>query len=303
MRRSTPCAPARGAIRTVALLLGWLWVVATVGACGRSGADPQHTSTRPERIVSQVVTSDEILWELGDEVRARVAGVSIMADDPTYSGVANSWPSSVPRVPGTSEALVAARPDLVIVASFTSPETRALLERSGIPTLLLDRFEGFADYRARVRRIAARVGAPRHARRVIERFDARLDEVRFQPIERPGVVSLIGDLVAGRNTTFDDVATAAGYRNLAAEHGIEGHRSVGLEEVVSWNPEFVVVDCPTEPCAEREAEIATIPGLSGTTAGRRAQIVAVPPRFLFSTGIDMLETVRILATRHPEASR
>src|SRR5690606_372695 len=131
MRRSTPCAPARGAIRTVALLLGWLWVVATVGTCGRSGADPQHTSTRPERIVSQVVTSDEILWELGDEVRARVAGVSIMADDPTYSGVANSWPSSVPRVPGTSEALVAARPDLVIVASFTSPETRALLERSG----------------------------------------------------------------------------------------------------------------------------------------------------------------------------
>ncbi len=41
----------------------------------------------PQRIVSQTLLSDEILWDLGPQVRAHVIAVSKLADDPRYSSV------------------------------------------------------------------------------------------------------------------------------------------------------------------------------------------------------------------------
>jgi ABC-type Fe2+-enterobactin transport system substrate-binding protein len=115
MSPTTTSMRKREALGAVALVC--LWFLCIVGGCGRTEADTKPTLRhRPQRIVSQVVTSDEILWGLGSDVRARVAGVSSMADDPTYSGVAHTWPQTVARIAGTSEALVAASPDLVIVA-------------------------------------------------------------------------------------------------------------------------------------------------------------------------------------------
>lgn len=252
--------------------------------------------------MSQVVDADEILWHLGPEARERVVGISKMADDARYSGIAGVWPDTVDRVPGSSEALLAAKPDLVIVSEFSVAETRALLEASNVPTLVLEGFDGFDDYRRRVSMIGESMHLQDQAKRLVSEFDAKLAELRRR-VERsaPAVVSWIEGNVAGTGTTFHDVASAAGLRNLAAEKGVAGHRNVPLEQVVAWDPEAVVTICGTGECEKTAADLAARPGWSATQAARSERIMAIPGPILLSPGRGMLQAVERLRALH-EAS-
>ena len=46
----------------------------------------------------------------------------------------------------------------------------------------------------------------------------------------------------GKNTIENDVLTLAGYRNLAAEMGIEGFKQISMEKLVIQQPDVVMID-------------------------------------------------------------
>ena len=270
-------------------------LVLAMAACG--GADRSATAGVPQRIVSQTVDGDETLWALGEDVRARVVGVSRMADDRRYSTVADVWPASVPRIPGTSEALVAAQPDLVIIAEFSAAETRALLQHAGITTLALEGYDGFEDYRERVRAMAKAVGDPDGGTALVAEFDAKLHAVSSPATnDAPGIVSWVDGNVPGKGTTFDEQARAAGFRNLPAEHGFTGHQRVGLEQVVAWDPQYIVVHCGEDDCASAAKAFAASPGIASTRAGRHGRILAIESSLLLTTSARMTDVVERLRT-------
>lgn len=274
------------------------WVTAACGG-GSTRATDSAASGQP-RIASQVVLADEVLWDLGPTVRAQVVAVSAMADDPRYSRVVGRWPPELPRAAGTSEALLALVPTLVVLASFTAPETRRLLEQAGLRMLVLDRFDGFDDYRGNVRAIAAAVGAAAEGKRVVAEFDARLAALRLEPRERPRIVSWNEGSVPAAGTTFDDAAEAAGWVNLPAHEGRRGHLQLGVEQLVAWDPDAIVVPCDEAECAAAAAELATRPGLRATRAAREGAVIGVPSHALYSTGAAMLDVVQRLRDAHPE---
>jgi len=288
--------------------LGALGLLPLASACGRRAA-PTGTTADGPRVASQTVLADEVLWDLGQAVHPMVVAVSPMADDPRYSRVAGRWPSAVPRAAGTSEVLLALQPTLVILASFTAPETLRLLAQAGLPTLVLDRFDGFEDYRANVRAIAAAVGAAEAGERVVAEFDGRLATLRLQPAVRPRVVSWNEGSVPAASTTFDDIAQAAGFVNLPAQEGRRGHLQVSLEQLVAWDPDVIVASCGpasagdeagAAACREAAAELAERPGLRATQAAREGAVIGVPSSALYSTGAGMLDAVERLRDAHPE---
>jgi iron complex transport system substrate-binding protein len=299
---------ARWSRRRVLLASG----LSPLWACGER-APRAITTDGPPRVASQIVLADEVLWDLGPDVRATVIAVSPMADDPRYSRMAGIWPPEVPRAAATSEALLALAPTLVILASFTAPETRHLLEQAGLRTLVLARFEGFADYRANVRAIAAAVYAPEAGERSISAFDARLATLHIDPPVRPRVISWNEGSVPGAGTSFDDVAVAAGFTNLAAEAGRRGHVQVSLEQLVAWDPDVLVVPCdaeggdhegpPNRACADAAAELTDRPGLRALRAVREGAVIGVPSHELYSVGAGMLDTVQRLRDAHPGGQR
>jgi ABC-type hemin transport system substrate-binding protein len=284
--------------RSTMALLSCL-LVALLGGC--RDRDRAEAAGFPQRIVSQTVVSDEILWELGDDVRRRVVGVSRMADDPTYSGVAGVWPSSVSRVPGSSEALVAVRPDLVVLAEFTAAETKALLEHSGVATLELEGFDGFSAFSQHVRLVADSVGAPQQGEALVARFDQMLATHRVSPEPgAPTVVSWVEGMVAGADTTFDDQVRAAGLVNAAARHGVRGHRAVPIEQLTTWDPDIIVISCQGDCDAARLRTLAT-PGIAATKAAREGRLLPLQSRLLYSTGLGMIEVVKALRDRERDA--
>lgn len=263
-------------------------------ACARPTAAPAQAATR---VVSQVVFADEVLFELGPDARARVVGVSAMADDPRYSAVADRWPAEVARIGGGVEAIVAATPDLVVLADFSAAETRAALAGLHIPTLTLSRFDGFADYRTHVHELAAAVGATAAGADAIAAFDRRLAALRRAPRADATVVSWQEGSTAAAHTIFADEAEAAGMVVLAAEHGLVGHAPLALEQLVAWDPAYIVVPCDAAPCEAVAAEFGARAGVAATRAARAGQVIAAPSHLLYSTGPGMLDMVELLVGR------
>ena len=256
------------------------------------------------RVLSLTVLSDEILWALGPETRARVVGLSVMADDPRYSRVAGLWPAEVPRLAVTSEGLLARDPDLVVIASFTSPEIKALLTSQRVRLLEFDSFTGFADYRAHLRALASAVDAAPVGERAVAELDARLTALATR---RPAITAITavswGDgYAATGGTTFADIAAAAGLVNLPERAGLSGHVPVAMEQLVAWDPEVIVISCPAaapdDPaCAAAEAAFAAGPGLAATRAARQRGVIAIPARDLGSTGEGMVVAAELLQAR------
>ncbi|MDC0715453.1 ABC transporter substrate-binding protein [Nannocystis bainbridge] len=285
-------------------MLRGLPVLFALSACTGAPAPAPETGDAPaHRIVSQTILSDEVLWALGPAAQARVVGVSALADDPRYSGVAGVWPPATPRRALTSEGLLALAPDLAVIASFTSPEVRELLTSHGVRLLEFTRFTGFADYRSHVRQLAAAVEDPAAGERLIADLDGRLARLAARrPAIRLAAVSWGDGHAAAAGTSFDDVAEAAGLSNMAKEKGLEGHVPVALELMVSWDPPVIVTGCPApEPddpaCRAAEAAVAALPGVRATAAARGGRIFAVPARALASTGEGMARAAEILQDR------
>lgn len=287
-------------LRIAASIVCSLWMLAAVSGCQKPPAATDAGT--PQRIVSQTIDTDEILWGLGPTVRARVVGVSKLTDDVRYSPNPGRWSDEVPRVPGNSEALIAANPDLVLIASFSAAETRALLEQTGITTLKLSAYSGFDDYRKRVRRVAKAVQAPDQGERLVAEFDRKLKVARsavsaLSSAQQPTIVSWISGGVAGKGTSFDDIAQAGGYRNLAAVHDVQGYKTISLEQLMTWAPDYIVIQCGLHDCARREHEFSARPGIVALAAAREGHIIAVPGAILSAAGPTMLEASKRLADR------
>ena len=292
---------SRSPIRSLALLA--LSTLAILDGCGRAStaAEAKTEDTPPAgiRIASRTVLADEVLWDLGPEVRGRVLAVSPMADDARYSLVADRWPQAAPRLGQNPEELLALGPGLVILASFSNVEYRAAIEGK-VELLVLDDFSGFAGYRENLSRIGAAVGAPEAAAALREDFDRELAaiEARRPPLaageERPDIVAWSYGNVAGAHTSFDDAATAAGFRNRAALEGIDGHRNLGHEQLVAWNPRWLVIGCGELSCDEARAALAAEPGLGHLAAIEEGRVIAVPPPYLGTVGAGLLELARKL---------
>jgi iron complex transport system substrate-binding protein len=276
-----------------------IWLAALALACGPSERPPPPTA--PARIVSQAVLADEILWALGPSVRSRVVGVSRMVDDGRYSPIAGVWPEDVARVDSRAEAVLAHAPELVILASFSAAETRTMLERAGVALVTIERMDGFADYRQAVRAVGRGVGDPDAAERLVADFDARLDRLERAPEhDAPALLGWNDGNIAGAGTTFDDETRAAGGRNVASERGVTGHARISTEQLLAWDPEWLVVPCGELPCGEAERAITDHALLGVLGAARERRVVAVPSRVLYSTGAQMLDVVEILRTRTEE---
>lgn len=271
------------------LLFATVAIAAT--ACSRDSGSAHERTGPPRKIVSRTVFADELLWAMGPEVQVRVVGLSPMADDARYSRVAGEWPTSTPRLGSNPEELLALAPDLVILASFSDIEYRAAVEDK-VEVLVLDDFDGFDGFRTNLERVGRAIGAPEKATELRAAFDegvAALEAARPPEGARPTIVAWEYGYVAGASSTFDDVAVAAGFRNLASERGISGHRKIDAEELIAWEPEWLVIGCGEQSCDAAKAGLREQPGIRHMSAVTEDRVIAIEPPYLASTGQAMIE--------------
>ncbi len=264
-------------------------------------------AARPERIVSQTLATDEILFDLlgAESVQAgrrpgldRLVGVSPFARDPAYSNVAALAAAHPAPAVQSAEEVLRLRPDLVFVASYSRAEVVELLGASGAPVYRFTGFDTFDDISANILRVGAAVGAEAPAAELVERMKARLAavEVRRRGRPRPRVLSYSpGGASAGRGTMFDDIVRWAGGVNEAAARGIDGFPKLSAEQVLAWDPDVLVAGYLDGERDSVEQRLRANPAIAATRAARSNRIVYIHSRSLLAVSHHVAGAVEALA--------
>ena len=251
----------------------------------------------PARVVAGSVLAARVVQAV--DPWDRLVAVHELARDPGFSLVADEA-SGLPTVGASPEQLLSARPDLVVVDAFTRAETLALLAAADVPVVRTADPRGFDDIGANVRRIGEvthlAAAADRLARAMQQRLAAIRDAGRDLPPWR--VLSLDGALhTYGRGSLFDAVVTAAGARNVAAEHGVGPFRKLDVEEVLSWRPDAIVLSLPPDGEPGTPEWLRQMPGMQLLPCVAKGRLVFVPGALLGTTSHRLVDAVELLQRR------
>lgn len=249
----------------------------------------------PQRIVSQTLGADEILFSLVPP--GRLVGLSSLSRDPKYSNVVERARKHAAPSVETAEDILRLKPDLIFVATYSRAETVELLAATGAPVYRLANFDDIAGVKQSIRAVGEAVGEEAAAARVVADMEARLAAVAARRAGRPTprVLSYSDGFTAGRGTTFDDIVRHAGGVNEAAARGVEKFPKLSTEQVLAWNPDVIVSGfLPGEEEALR-ARLLSASGVAQTTAARKRQIVLIEARRLLAVSQYMVDAVEKLA--------
>jgi iron complex transport system substrate-binding protein len=121
----------------------------------------------------------------------------------------------------SAEEVLINGPDLILTDTFTTPQMRNLLARSGARVVEVPPAETFDQIRAVTRRVGDAVGEPARAEALIARMDTALrDLAAAKPVHPIRVMGWGGGgFVPGRATLFNAVLEAAGGIDIAASDG------------------------------------------------------------------------------------
>jgi iron complex transport system substrate-binding protein len=256
---------------------------------------------RPLRVVSQTVGTDELLVALAGP--GQIAALSHLARDPDFA----PDPRGNAKFPclrtGSAEDILRFRPDLVLTAAYTAPETLAILRRAKVALVVLERFETLEDLYDSARRIGAALDRRERAEELVAQWKARVAALdrRLRGVKPVRVLAVgLYPFTAGAGTTFQDMCDHAGAVNVAAEQGIRGHQPTPGEKVLTWKVDVIVTD-KGESMAERLKGMAPYKYLDALRQGR---LVEVPGPLMSATSQARLDAYEWLARAlHPEAFR
>ncbi len=264
-----------------ALLLALTLALIAVAGTGTAGpaVSPLRVGTQPTRIVSLGMVSDAILADFCEP--ERVIAVSAWSTGP----VARRW-AGKPRLRGLDdlEAIIALRPDLVLVSSDgTEGERLARLQAAGVPVVTLRPMQGLATYLADLAQVGDLLGRGAETRASGERLQARLARVAnpTRPRLRALYAAGFGGVLFGgtTGTSYHDVLVAAGCEDIAAS-AYTGWPQYSSEQLLALRPEVVLT--------KEGAKLPAIPG---------AQIIALPGELLEDPGPRLLEAAEALQAR------
>ncbi|NLH82445.1 MAG: ABC transporter substrate-binding protein, partial [Phyllobacteriaceae bacterium] len=145
-------------------------------------------------------------------------------------------------------------------------------------------------------RMGELLGRPERAAALIAAFDRTIAELHDRGAGGTAplaVVYHVGDRAEGRGTIADDVLAAAGWRNLAAELGIEETGALPLETVLMHRPDVVLVGAAEAAWSTPAQQNLAHPAIEAAF-GQGTRLAVLPDRFIVCGSTSVTEVVRRL---------
>ncbi len=245
------------------------------GALTDDLGDTLQPSAAPRRIVSLNPTTTEMLFAIG--AGSRVVGRT------TYDvlpAAARTVPDLGPGIRPNVEAVLAARPDLVILyASNDNRPAARTLRAAGVPTVAY-RVDRIADFVRVTRALGALTGDTAAARRDVDSVQAALARVRAATaaLPHPTVFWPLFDaplLAIGGGSFLDELITIAGGRNVYGDLP-QPSPAITFEDLIRRDPDVIIASA-----ASRQRYLAD-PKWRALRAVRESRLVSVDS--LLATG-------------------
>jgi iron complex transport system substrate-binding protein len=228
---------------------------------------------KPRRIVSLSPTATETLFAIG-------AGSQVIAVDDRSDHPASAPRTSLSGFTPNVEAIVAYRPDLVVIA-YDPKGLSSALGRLGVRVVHHDGARTFAEAYRQIRQLGLVTGHAREAGQLVSRTKARIARIvkAFRPTGRRLSVyhELDPDLFSATSKTFvGKVYAAFGLRNIAdaADSTGTGYPQLSAEYVIAASPDVIVL-ADSVCCGQKPSTVASRPGWDRISAVRTGSIVRV----------------------------
>lgn len=263
--------------------------------CG-SAAEP------PKRIVSLSPNLTEIVFSLG--LGDRVVGVSSNCD----------WPAEAKAKPkmGTfwqpnAEAIIAARPDLVICETFAQQkETAETLKRAGLNVLSL-RVESVDELYSAIDQIGTATDCNEATEQLVASIKEKLGQLEsmLSSAEKVKVLWAIQAepvRIAGVNTFVNEIIELAGGQNAIAPT-VDQYPSIGTEVIIGCGAEVIIQSAMgTEAIAGQQKSAEQLWGrFNNLPAVKNQKIYVIDSDTVLRLGPRLPEGVKSIAgLLHPE---
>jgi iron complex transport system substrate-binding protein len=259
-------------------------------------------TTLPNRIVTLSPNITEIIFALG--LGDKVAAVSNECDWPieakTKSKVGSFWQPN-------TEAIIAAKPDLVVCESFPQQkEVAETLKRAGLNVLSL-RVESIEELFTAIAKIGQAAGCPEKGEQLVADIKKQIDQIRAKS-SSAGKVKVLWIMqaeplrVAGTNTFINQIVELAGGQN-AIGPTIDQYPSVGTEEILTCGAEVIIQSAMgTEDIAKQQAAAEEFwSRFANLPAVKDKRIYVIDPDTVLRLGPRLPEGAQAVATcMHPE---
>ena len=203
---------------------------------------------RPERIVTLGPGAAQTVVEIG--AGDRIVGASQYA---SYLDGSDGWAnvSGPGQTFASVEKVVAQEPDLVLAENIVSNETVDKLRSAGITVYRFRSATGLQDVYDKVTRTGRLVDEPYAAAETVAEMRYRIEIARTaaENSESARALYVFFGYTAGDGTFIDEIITAAGGTNVAAEAGITGYKQISQEVVAQQTVEWLLLNSagPTVP--------------------------------------------------------
>jgi len=262
-------------------------------------------ASAPKRVVSQTIGTDDVLLALAGP--GQIAALSHLAHDPLYAPDAKSA-KKYPTLKGSSaEDILRFKPDLVLMASFSPPDSVAVLKKAGIKLYIMEKYETLEDVYECLRQVGDLLGQRQKADKLIASCKERVNNLSSALKEAKPVRVLSAGVypyISGSDTSFQDLCDHAGAINAAAEAGIVGVVPTPSEKMLSWQIDILIG--PTEhrqseagpKLADRLKDVAPYRYLEAYKKGR---VIEIPGALFAATSHHRIDAYEMLAKAlHPE---
>ena len=186
----------------------------------------------------------------------------------------------------------------MFIASYSRAEMSTLLRAAHTPVYRFSNFDRIDDIANNVRQLGYLIGEDAAAARVVADMNERLARARARAAasgRHPRIMSYDGSgYTAGANTLFDDVIEQAGGVNVSAEHGAKGFGRVSGEQILEWQPEYLI--CGAKPGDEDivRRRLMDNPAIATSTAVKSGRLILMDTRVFLTTSHHVVTAVEAL---------
>ena len=192
----------------------------------------------PQKIVSLNLCTDQLLMLLADP--NQIVSLSKIVDDQNVSFLAERS-AEFKKNRGDAEEIFMNSPDLVVAGLYTEKATVQILQSLGVRVEIFPIEKNFDDIIENIKKMGLLVGHSDRAKRMIDNFNVRLEELRSGISERPrAAIYSANGYTTGTDTLSGQILKTAGFRNITEEVGISFGGTLPLETLVMLKPDLVI---------------------------------------------------------------
>jgi iron complex transport system substrate-binding protein len=230
-----------------------------------------------QTIASQYWSIDEYVYSIAQP--RDVVAVSQSAYDRSYSNVFKWAEMFQPAVATDPEVILKLNPDLLLVSSDARADFTQLLRAVGLPIFrTYTSFTTLDEVRRTIRLMGYLTGNDDKAVEVEADFEDAIQRARRRKpaaSAAPRILGYSGGYSYGDQTLFDDIVRTLGGINVGAENGLHSYSPLNTEQIVRWDPEWIISSAPRGQAESVLRRLMNDPAIAPTAAARNRQVVVL----------------------------